>query len=64
MKIRGERLIKLGDSWVSAKVIKVMCCIKYFGVEHLGERRDTKVEGLFFKTANTIYDSVASTHRA
>jgi len=64
MKIRGERPIKLGDSWFSAKVIKVMCCIKYMGVEHLGGRMDTKVECLFLKTANIIYDSVASTHIA
>lgn len=32
--VRGERLIKLGDSWFSAKSIEVERCWTFLGVEY------------------------------
>jgi len=32
--VRSERLIKLGDSWFSAKSIEVEHLKSFFGVEH------------------------------
>lgn len=37
--VRGERLIKLGDSWFSAKSIEVERHILFLGVEARDERR-------------------------